>query len=329
MWVQIKVTLFNALVAAMLALGLRTGRNFFRFVFGKTFHYTTEGWNKLTRNVAWFFLGTAIINEAVRLGFEHAHFYALNRMFTGIDIWILFKLFIMMPVTALFMLVADAPPPALPAAETAAGPACRRRTSKPARCAAHVRLRMLEQGLRASCSRTLRRPTASSSSRLGIDLAPLLVFFAVYMTLGIYWATGALMVATVVSMIASWVLVGHISATLIVTTALVVGFGALTLSFNDPRFIKMKPTIVNLLFAGFLFGGLLLKRPVLQYSSARHYGSLTSAGANCRFDGRFSSSPWQGSTRSFGGTFPRRPGPVSRSSASCRSPSASPCRNSD
>jgi|SRR5688572_6497945 intracellular septation protein len=103
MWVQIKVTLFNALVAAMLAIGLRTDRNFFRFVFGETFHYSTEGWNKLTRNMAWFFLGTAIINEAVRLGFEHAHFYALNRLFTGIDIWILFKLFFVMPMTALFM----------------------------------------------------------------------------------------------------------------------------------------------------------------------------------------------------------------------------------
>jgi intracellular septation protein len=108
-------------------------------------------------------------------------------------------------------------------------------------------------------------PDRKQLVKMGIDLAPLLVFFAVYMIHGIYWATGALMVATVASMIASWLLVGHISATLIVTTALVVGFGALTLSFNDPRFIKMKPTIVNLLFAGFLFGGLLLKRPVLQY----------------------------------------------------------------
>lgn len=108
-------------------------------------------------------------------------------------------------------------------------------------------------------------PDRNQLLKMGIDLAPLLVFFAVYLTLGIYWATAALMAATVVSMIASWIVLGHISATLIVTTGLVVGFGALTLFFNDPRFIKMKPTIVNLLFAGFLFGGLLLKRPVLQY----------------------------------------------------------------
>jgi intracellular septation protein len=102
MWVQIKVTLFNALVALLLWMGLRTGKCFFRFVFGSTFHYTTEGWDKLTRNVAFFFLGTAIANEAVRLGFADAHINALNRVFTGIDIWILFKIFIVMPVTGLF-----------------------------------------------------------------------------------------------------------------------------------------------------------------------------------------------------------------------------------
>jgi intracellular septation protein len=103
MWVQIKVTLFNTIVAGLLAYGLKTGHNFFRFVFGSTFHYEAAGWDRLTRNMAWFFLGTAIVNEAVRLGFAHAHIAALNRIFTGIDIWILFKLFIVMPVTAVFM----------------------------------------------------------------------------------------------------------------------------------------------------------------------------------------------------------------------------------
>src|SRR5262245_55119354 len=52
MWVQIKVTLFNTLVAFLLWVGLKTGKSFFRFVFGSTFHYTEEGWHKLTRNVA-------------------------------------------------------------------------------------------------------------------------------------------------------------------------------------------------------------------------------------------------------------------------------------
>jgi intracellular septation protein len=102
MWVQIKVTLFNSLVALMLWLSLKTERNFFRFVFGKTFHYTDEGWAKLTRNVAVFFLATAVANEVVRLSCAHAQISALHRVFTGVDIWILFKIFITMPVTAVF-----------------------------------------------------------------------------------------------------------------------------------------------------------------------------------------------------------------------------------
>ncbi len=102
MWVQIKVTIFNSMVAAILWIGQRTGHDFFRFVFGKTFHYTEEGWHKFTRNVALFFLATAIANEAVRLGFDGFEMLALNHLFTGIDIWILFKIFIVMPATGLY-----------------------------------------------------------------------------------------------------------------------------------------------------------------------------------------------------------------------------------
>jgi intracellular septation protein len=102
MWVQIKVTIFNSLVAAALWIGQRTGYDFFRFVFGKTFHYTDEGWHKFTRNVALFFLATAIFNEAVRLGFDDFEMLALDRLFTGVDIWILIKIFVVMPGTAVY-----------------------------------------------------------------------------------------------------------------------------------------------------------------------------------------------------------------------------------
>ena len=60
MWVQIKVTIFNALFAGFLFLGLWLDRNFFQYVFEKTFHYTKEGWDKFTRSFAWFFLFTAV-----------------------------------------------------------------------------------------------------------------------------------------------------------------------------------------------------------------------------------------------------------------------------
>ena len=41
-------------------------------------------------------------------------------------------------------------------------------------------------------------------------------------------------------------------------------FGSLTFWFGDAHFIKMKPTIINLLFAGVLLGGLLTGRPLLK-----------------------------------------------------------------
>jgi intracellular septation protein len=110
-------------------------------------------------------------------------------------------------------------------------------------------------------------PPAADSKQLAkmvLDLAPLLIFFAAYMASNIYVATGVLMAATVISMIVSRLWLGHISATLVLTTVLVVGFGALTLWLNDPRFIKMKPTMVNLMFAVALGGGLLTGRNFLQ-----------------------------------------------------------------
>ena len=110
-------------------------------------------------------------------------------------------------------------------------------------------------------------PPAADNKQLGkliLDLAPLLVFFVAYMASGIYVATGVLMAATVISMIVSRIWLRHISATLVLTTVLVVGFGALTLWLNDARFIKMKPTMVNFLFAVALGGGLLTGRNFLQ-----------------------------------------------------------------
>jgi intracellular septation protein len=109
-WVQIKVTIFNALVALLLFVGLMRKKYFFEFIFGKTFHYTSEGWAALTRNAALFFLVTAIANELVRLGFASAHIecpqswlWLLKKpMLSGLDIWMIFKLFIVMPLTGLF-----------------------------------------------------------------------------------------------------------------------------------------------------------------------------------------------------------------------------------
>jgi intracellular septation protein len=48
------------------------------------------------------------------------------------------------------------------------------------------------------------------------------------------------------------------------TAVLVVVFGSLTFWLHDPRFIKIKPTIINLLFGGVLLFGLMTGRPLLK-----------------------------------------------------------------
>ena len=103
MWVQIKVTIFNALFAAFLFGGLYFKRNFFKYVFEKTFHYTEEGWNKFTWNFAWFFVFTAFANEAVRLTFEDERVYDfLGLHMDGVGIWIAFKVALIMPLSGLY-----------------------------------------------------------------------------------------------------------------------------------------------------------------------------------------------------------------------------------
>jgi intracellular septation protein len=100
--------------------------------------------------------------------------------------------------------------------------------------------------------------------KLLIDLGPLLAFFITYARAGIYWATGVLMVATVLALVASWTVFGRLLVMPVVTAVLVVVFGGLTFWLDDPRFIKVKPTIINLLFAGVLLAGLIARRPLLK-----------------------------------------------------------------
>jgi len=103
MWVQIKVTIFNAMFAAFLFIGLWLDRNFFEYVFGKTFHYSKEGWNTFTRSFAWFFVMTAILNEVVRLTFHDTSVYnVLGHEMSGVNIWIAFKLVLIMPLSGLY-----------------------------------------------------------------------------------------------------------------------------------------------------------------------------------------------------------------------------------
>ncbi len=101
-------------------------------------------------------------------------------------------------------------------------------------------------------------------TKLAVEVGPLAVFFLVNARAGIFWGTGVFMVATVTSLIASRILFGRIPVMPLVSGACVLVFGSLTLWLQDDHFIKIKPTIVNALFAGALFTGLFFGQSLLK-----------------------------------------------------------------
>ena len=108
------------------------------------------------------------------------------------------------------------------------------------------------------------QPAEKQGLKLLIELGPLLIFFAVYAKFGIFTATGVLMGTMVLSLVASKLLLGRITVMPVVTAVIIFIFGGLTLWLNDASFIKLKPTIINILFAGLLSLGLVIKRPFLK-----------------------------------------------------------------
>ncbi|MGE0272838.1 MAG: septation protein A [Alphaproteobacteria bacterium] len=107
--------------------------------------------------------------------------------------------------------------------------------------------------------------------KLLIDAGPLAAFFAVFkfgdklmLGGGLMPATGVLIVATLIATVVAYIIERRIALMPLITAGLVVVFGGLTLWLADETFIKMKPTIVYLLFAAALLGGLALGRPFLK-----------------------------------------------------------------
>lgn len=98
-----------------------------------------------------------------------------------------------------------------------------------------------------------------------LELGPLGIFFFANQRYEIFTATGAFMVAVVAALSVNYALTRKIAIMPCVTAVVVLVFGGLTLYLQDELFIKLKPTIVNLLFAGVLFGGLFFGRSLLSY----------------------------------------------------------------
>ncbi len=97
-----------------------------------------------------------------------------------------------------------------------------------------------------------------------VDYGPLVTFFVTYYLEDLFFATAAIMVATVVVILLSLLFTRKVP-TMPLVTAIAIGiFGGLTLFLKDETFIKMKPTIVEVIIAGILFGGLSFKKLFLK-----------------------------------------------------------------
>jgi len=127
------------------------------------------------------------------------------------------------------------------------------------------------------------KPQLNPLLKLALDMGPLILFFfansrpALFMPLvgpflpaavagekaGIFVATAVFMVAILVALAVSYALTRHLPVMALVTAVIVVVFGSLTLVLHDDTFIKMKPTIIYVLFGGLLLGGLWFNKPLL------------------------------------------------------------------
>ncbi|GGZ28778.1 MULTISPECIES: septation protein A [Shewanella] len=97
-----------------------------------------------------------------------------------------------------------------------------------------------------------------------LDFLPLVIFFAVYKFYDIYVASGALIAATALQLVVTYLLYRKLEKMHLITFAMVAVFGTLTLVFHDDTFIKWKVTIVYALFALGLGVSQLLNKPVLK-----------------------------------------------------------------
>jgi intracellular septation protein len=99
-----------------------------------------------------------------------------------------------------------------------------------------------------------------------LDFVPIALFVAVYFTVDIYYATGALMIAVTLQVACYWLMKKPIGNELKLTFWVSLIFGSLTIWLRDETFIQWKPTVINwalaatLLITQALGRGSLLKK---------------------------------------------------------------------
>ena len=113
---------------------------------------------------------------------------------------------------------------------------------------------------------SLMEPKAMNSNlKLFIDFSPLAGFFIAYKSAGLLAGTGVLIIMTLISLVVTYAKEKRVATMPLVSGVIVTIMGGLTLYLHDETFIKIKPTIVNLLFSSLLLGGVFFKKSMFKY----------------------------------------------------------------
>jgi intracellular septation protein len=104
-----------------------------------------------------------------------------------------------------------------------------------------------------------------SISKILIDIGPLAIFFVFYTRGDLQSAILPFMIATIIAVLFSYIVEKKIPIMPTVGAGIILIFGGLTIYFDNEIFFKMKPTIINILFACILYGGEYFKKPLLKF----------------------------------------------------------------
>jgi intracellular septation protein len=107
--------------------------------------------------------------------------------------------------------------------------------------------------------------TLNPQIKLFLDLFPVAVFFGAYKMFDLFTATAALLVLTLISLGIIYLAEKKLAIAPLITAIVVSIFGGLTLWLHDETFIKIKPTLINLVFAAILLGGCVAKKGLLKH----------------------------------------------------------------
>lgn len=97
-----------------------------------------------------------------------------------------------------------------------------------------------------------------------LDFLPLIAFFLSYRIYGIIPATAVIVVLSLISLAIGYYFERKLLPMPLFTAILLLIFGSITIFTGNPTFIKIKPTIINLLFASILSVGLLFNKIFLK-----------------------------------------------------------------